>query len=97
MTKFLYWITLRIDMLKKMREELNTSALFRPEAPRLYIYSVKDRMVAWHEIEEHVGEAKRSGYRVDTEKFLDSGHAGHLVGNDKRYWGCVKRVWDTVL
>lgn len=97
MTKFLYWITLRIDMLKKTREELNTSALFRLEAPRLYIYSVKDYIVAWQEIEEHVGEAKKSGYRVDTEKFSDTAHAGHLKGNDERYWGCVKRVWDTVL
>lgn len=64
MTKFLYWITLRIDLLKKMREELNTSALFRLEAPRLYIYSVKDYIVAWQEIEEHVGEAKRSAIEL---------------------------------
>jgi hypothetical protein len=95
--KFLYWITARTDVLEKMREELNTPSMFRLEAPRLYIYSIKDHVVAWQEIEEHVGEAKRSGYKVDSEKFSDTGHAGHLIGNDGRYWGCVRRLWDTVV
>lgn len=93
--KFLYWISRRRDTLVKMREQLNTSSLLHAGAPRLYIYSQKDHIVAWQEIEEHVGDAKRSGYKVDTEKFLDTGHAGHLIGNDERYWGCVKRLWDT--
>ena len=93
--KFLYWISARVDVLTKMREELNTSTLFRVEVPRLYVYSIKDYVVGWQEIEEHIDDAKRLGYKVDTEKFLDTGHAGHLIGHDERYWRCVKRLWDT--
>ena len=93
--KFLYWIRARADVLTKMREELNTSTLFRIEVPRLYVYSIKDYVVGWQEIEEHINDAKGLGYKVDTEKFLDTGHAGHLIGHDERYWGCVKRLWDT--
>lgn len=81
------------DLLQVVRDELNSADLFCQEAPRLYIYSKKDYIVRWQEIEEHVAEAKTSGYKVDTETFLDTAHAGHLMGNDSRYWGSVRRLW----
>ena len=95
--KLLYWTRLQSDRLRKMREDLNSLRLFRLEAPRLYIYSLTDYIVTWQEIEEHIGDAHKSGYKVDTEKFSDTSHAGHLIGNDERYWGCVKRLWGTTL
>lgn len=97
-----YWVVralillkLQADERRRMRDLLNTPALFRCDAPRLYLYSKSDYIISWRDIEEHIGEAQSAGYKVDTEMFLDTPHAGHLKGNDEQYWGCVKRLWDS--
>ncbi|KIM98392.1 hypothetical protein OIDMADRAFT_43392 [Oidiodendron maius Zn] len=80
----------------KCRVDLNTKSLFDIDAPRLYIYSVADDMISWQFVEEHCNEAKKLGYTVNREKFMDSSHCGHLMTDEKRYWAAVLRLWSAV-
>ena len=82
------------DFVESIRQTLNDKNLIGIEAPRVYIYSVKDDMVDWVDVEEHADEAEGRGYTVAREKFLDSSHAGHMVQDPLRYWGIVERLWN---
>ena len=95
MLKFSYWVKAQPDAVEQIRRYLNMARLFGMDTPRLYIYSVKDDIVAWQDVEEHVEEAKGLGYKVDSEKFLDTAHSGHLIRNEGRYWAAVKRLWSS--
>ena len=91
-----YYIRREPNLVEKGRVDLNTKSLFDIDAPRLYIYSVADDMISWQFVEEHCNEAKKLGYTVNTEKFMDSGHCGHLMTDEKRYWAAVLRLWSAV-
>jgi hypothetical protein len=97
---FLYMLSYRLrrktNLIEQVRQDYNSKALFDTETPRLYIYSMKDDLVHWQYVEEHADEARSLGYRVDMEKFQDTGHAAHLMGKEERYWGAVQRLWGTV-
>jgi pimeloyl-ACP methyl ester carboxylesterase len=84
------------DMVERARKVLNSKSLFDVKTPRMYIYSVNDEMVPWQYVEEHAAEAEKLGYAVDKEKFVDSGHAAHLVSDEMRYWDAVKSLWSSV-
>ena len=93
----LYYRLLRKpDLIEQARQDLNSKSNFDTETPRLYIYSVKDDLVEWRFVEEHAEAAKKLGYSVDMEKFQDTGHAAHIVGDAERYWSAVQRIWNTV-
>jgi hypothetical protein len=91
--KFGYYIQGKTDLVDQVRADLNDKTIFDTEAPRMYIYSVADPMVAWQSVEEHGEEARSLGYTVDREKFLHSGHAAHLLEDQERYWATVQRLW----
>jgi hypothetical protein len=84
------------DMIELMRVKLNDRDVFPVETKRCYIYSAKDDMVQWQFVEQHAEEAKQLGYEVQTEKYLDSGHCGHLLADPKRYWQIVQTLWSSV-
>ncbi|VDB84718.1 unnamed protein product [Peniophora sp. CBMAI 1063] len=46
--------------------------------PRLYIFSHSDELVGCEDVEEHVADAKRSGFRVETELYARSAHVAHM-------------------
>jgi len=85
-----------LNLVERARVDLNTKSLMNIDTPRLYIYSEADDMVAWNLIEEHIEEAEKLGYVVDREKFLESGHCGHLMFDMKRYWTAVQKIWNVV-
>ena len=86
----------RSDLVEKGRVDLNTKSLMDVATPRLYIYSEADDMIGWQFVEEHMEEAEKLGYVVDREKFLESGHCGHLLIDPRRYWAAVQRLWNSV-
>jgi hypothetical protein len=93
---FGYMLTGQEDLVEKTRRALNDKSLFDLDAPRMYIYSVADDMVDWRDVEEHGEEAMKLGYTVNREKYLASGHAGHLIEDPKRYWSIVQKLWGMV-
>ncbi|KAF9223319.1 hypothetical protein BS17DRAFT_817638 [Gyrodon lividus] len=76
--------------------------LFRPhllpwmntETPRLYIFSKKDKLVPWQEVQQHAEAARKAGLNVRCEMFEESGHVAHMRLDPKRYWASVQDVWE---
>ncbi|KAI0314777.1 hypothetical protein OF83DRAFT_1133543 [Amylostereum chailletii] len=66
------------------------------DTARLYVYSQADELVSWEAVQAHAAEAKGRGFRVQTEIFKDSHHVAHMRADHDRYWGTIRRVWDSV-
>ncbi|KAI9764745.1 MAG: hypothetical protein M1835_007520, partial [Candelina submexicana] len=81
------------DVISRSRDSLNDMELIDGNMSRCYIYSLADPMVAWQDVVSHAEEAEEKGWRVVTEKYIDSGHAAHLRQDEDRYWGVVKSLW----
>jgi len=64
------------------------------EVRRAYVYSKEDRLVDWNAVERHAAEAERSGYRTRLELFAGTPHVAHSRGDEGRYWGIVRDIWD---
>ena len=62
-------------------------------SPRLYIYSTRDNMIRWQDVESHAKDAEKWCTRVKTERFEDSGHVAHMRKDPVRYWRLIKEVW----
>jgi hypothetical protein len=87
-------ITWSDDLVTELRRDLNLGQYFALNVKRLYIYSKEDKMVWWEDVVDHAVEAKEKGYKVQTELWSGSGHCGHLMIDEKRYWNVVKSLWD---
>jgi len=76
-------------------------ALLRPrlfpwmnsQTPRLYIFSRKDELVPWQEVEQHVEAAKARGLNVRCEVYEESAHVAHMRLDPKRYWASIQDLW----
>ena len=89
------WVTGQEKIVDKVRQGLNQSKLFDTAVARLYIYSTKDKLIDWKDVEEHAHDAEAVGYKTTLVKYLDSGHTAHLMSDEKRYWGAVTALWDS--
>ncbi|KAF7327383.1 hypothetical protein MKEN_00316000 [Mycena kentingensis (nom. inval.)] len=61
-------------------------------SPRLYLYSEKDAMIPWRDVDEHVSKCKQAGLDVRQVRFMESGHVGHARMYPEEYWGAVKML-----
>ncbi|KIJ62853.1 hypothetical protein HYDPIDRAFT_30000 [Hydnomerulius pinastri MD-312] len=64
------------------------------QTPRLYIYSRKDELVPWQEVQQHAETAREKGLNVRCEVFEESAHVAHMRLDPKRYWASVQDVWE---
>jgi hypothetical protein len=63
---------------------------------RLYLYSRRDCMVDWKDVERHAEEAEGKGWDVKKVLF-DEGENCALVTAKKgaeKYWSAVKELWE---
>ena len=95
--RIMYFFTRTVNLIDQLRMDLNDPKLFASGVPRLYIYSDGDRMVQWKHIEEHAEEANGLGYKVDLERYKESGHAAHMLNDPPRYWKAVEMLWGVAL
>ena len=80
-----------------MKARLNTEKLlpwFLKDTPRLYLFSSKDDVIPYHEVEKHAQQAKDLGLNVRAERFEDSQHVAHARADPERYWSAVKQLWE---
>ncbi|KAF7897074.1 hypothetical protein EAF00_005302 [Botryotinia globosa] len=98
--KILLWVFGGMDLIERIRRDLNDEVIFGRDARRLYVFSEGDAMVRWEDVEEHAEEAGRRGFGgndgVMRVKFGETTHCGHLVGEENRgrYIRALERVWD---
>ncbi len=91
-----YRVRGRLDIIERARREVNDKGLMEIKAPRVYVYSETDPMVDWRFVEEHGEDAKKLGYKIEREKFVGSGHCGHMLLDRERYWKIIQRLWGMV-
>ncbi|KAG4440188.1 hypothetical protein IFR05_004333 [Cadophora sp. M221] len=84
-----------LDLVERARTDLNDPALAQSQRGRLYLYSVKDKMVGWEDVESHAREAEQNGEHVRREKWTGTAHVGHMANDGERYWGTIKSLWNS--
>jgi hypothetical protein len=82
-----------VNLVEQARRDLNDPTLVDSKRGKLYFYSIKDKMVGWEDIESHAMEAERKGEHVERERWVETGHVGHMSNDGERYWGAVKSFW----
>ena len=94
----LLWVTDPVtgwmSLIIRIWHELNKPELLSLNAMRCYIYSHRDVVVSWKDVEQHADEAEVEGYVVRKEIFDGSEHVSHLRLAPERYWRIVSEVWD---
>ncbi|KAI9368054.1 hypothetical protein BJX61DRAFT_248912 [Aspergillus egyptiacus] len=70
-------------------------ALSSKNVRRLYLYSKQDRIILWSDIERHVADARRQGWKADCRVFEGSGHVEHMRRNPAVYWKAIEDSWQT--
>lgn len=84
------------NLVDLVRGALNNKDFFSRKVPRAYIYSEGDDLVLSKDVKEHADEAEGLGYPVLRENFGGSKHCAHMLEDEARYWGVVKRLWSGV-
>jgi hypothetical protein len=91
--KIVYFLRISTNLIDQLRADLNDKKLFDIDVPRLYIFSDGDNMVEAKDVEDHAIEARSLGYGVDLVRYIESGHAAHMLNDPKRYWKAVESLW----
>lgn len=53
--------------------------------PHLYLYSVKDAVINYKEVEQMIGVRRSRGVHVLTQRWDDSAHVAHLIAHRETY------------
>jgi hypothetical protein len=83
----------RGDMNHRLRNLPNDTERATTAAPRLYMYGIKDQLIEWREVERHMAESAKLGFKCETEVFQDSNHVSHMRVEPQKYWGAVRNAW----
>ncbi|KAJ5986313.1 hypothetical protein N7451_010678 [Penicillium sp. IBT 35674x] len=81
------------DVYDSMRAQMNDTAAAVKGTRRCYIYSEKDEIIGWEDVEEHAKDAQRKGWSVEQVKFQGSTHVGHLKQDPAMYRQAIVRTW----
>ncbi|KAK2766225.1 hypothetical protein FQN54_007741 [Arachnomyces sp. PD_36] len=91
-----YWMVARLarleDEVMVSRKAVNDATLVPEEIERCYIYSDKDELVGWKNVEEHSHEAEKKGWNVTREKFVGAPHVGNMRIDPERYWRIIMKI-----
>ncbi|KAH7130417.1 hypothetical protein B0J11DRAFT_392040, partial [Dendryphion nanum] len=77
----------------RTRGRLNDDTFWDLHAPRSYLFSRNDAIIAWQDIHEHAQESRRKGVEVFETMFESSAHCNHTVEDPTRYWFSVWLTW----
>ncbi|KAF8629974.1 hypothetical protein AX17_005539 [Amanita inopinata Kibby_2008] len=83
-----YWEGLRVQL-----NEPDLLPWLQKKSPRLYIYSMKDELIPWRDVESHAKDVEKWCLDVRREMFETSMHVAHMRQDPERYWGTVQGLW----
>ncbi|KAJ5711528.1 hypothetical protein N7488_005684 [Penicillium malachiteum] len=81
------------DIYDSVRAQMNDTAVAVKGARRCYIFSEKDEIIGWEDVEAHAKDAERRGWSVEQIKLQGSTHVGHLKHDPKMYREAIVRTW----
>ncbi|KDR78703.1 hypothetical protein GALMADRAFT_244205 [Galerina marginata CBS 339.88] len=84
-----------LDHMKARLQSVDLLPWFSEDTPRLYLYSMKDDVVPYHEVEKHAEQTRALGFLVTQEKFADSPHVAHAKVYPQQYWGAIQTLWES--
>lgn len=86
----------RKSIVRRTYMALTEKGLLPAGVPRLYLYSLADKMVDWKEIEAHARMAEENGAsgKIELVRFERSEHVAHVREDAGRYWRSVQRAWE---
>lgn len=88
---YVLWFLGRRDPQRRAADYANENAA--GEVRRAYMYSDRDDIVDWRDVEAHAAEAVKRGHQVHTERFVGTGHVSHYLKDEGRYVGVVRETW----
>jgi hypothetical protein len=94
---FAHYVLIGVDnnVITKTRRRLEDERFWSPgTTPRVYLFSERDRLIFWGDVERHGVEAMRRGVRTTLVRFRASGHCNHVKEDEGKYWRAVREVWD---
>jgi hypothetical protein len=83
------------NVITRTRRRLLDPTHFDLSAPRCYLYSCNDTLIAWQDVHEHAEDSTRMGVPVTEVLFEKSGHVGHARQEPNRYWSAVMATWES--
>ncbi|KAL4791334.1 hypothetical protein BDV19DRAFT_370631 [Aspergillus venezuelensis] len=83
-----------IQSLGWLRLDLNKAEVFGGSARRLYVYSTKDEIVRWEDVEEHLENGRSRGYCVVGVRFDTGQHCALVAADEEVYWRSIQQAWD---
>jgi hypothetical protein len=96
------WILFRVfrdyedNPISRTRRQLLDPSQFDHCAPRCYIYSKADALVAWQDIQDHIAASLELDIPVTQCVFSNSKHCMHARDEQETYWGLVLQTWRKV-
>lgn len=81
------------NVITRTRRRLQDPTHFDLTAPRCYLYSANDALIAWQDVKEHATESGQIGMPITEVLFESSGHVGHAKQDPQRYWEAVMETW----
>jgi hypothetical protein len=81
------------NVISRTRRRLNDPIYWDLTAPRCYLYSKTDTLIAWQDVYEHLEQSASAGISVTEVQFENSGHVGHAKEEPRRYWDAVLATW----
>ncbi|KAK1995828.1 hypothetical protein LX36DRAFT_148422 [Colletotrichum falcatum] len=84
------------NVISLTRAALNDDTLWDVVgAPRTYIFSDADDLIACQDIVDHAYESvQRLGIESCLVRYKKSGHCNHVRENEHEYWAAVTRTWE---
>lgn len=85
------------NIVAKTRRRLADECIWDLSAPRCYLYSQSDALIAWQDVQEHAREMMEMGAPVVDVGFERSEHCKHVAEDTARYWDAVTLTWRKAL
>jgi hypothetical protein len=78
--------------VSRSRQLLHDGEYFNLRAPRCYLYSKRDKLIAWMDVQDHATEGEDKGIPF-MQVVFQSEHVKHMKESEQCYWKAVESTW----
>lgn len=85
------------NVAERVKGVLNDPSVLDITSHRLFLYSKKDQLIGYEDVEQYAAKNSERGFDVRLKRFDSSSHCQHARVHPLEYWGTVKAAWDVAL
>lgn len=82
------------NIISKTRKRLDDETYWSRDMARCYLYSKKDELIQWDDVEDHANAAAERDVAVWMVCFESTGHCKHMDEDIEQYWSGVVEAWE---